>query len=1148
MKRMTALFLCLLLIFSAAAPAAEAYSSSAAGTPAAISNVTYQYNSRVRFSDLSGAKLSGGAMKIPGAVLSAGDIVVDEASQKSLKILSVNADGTYVTARPTMYELFSEFTIPRQVILPNSANITEYAVKGIPVEKYAELLAGQSGGGGQKLMSGSVPSADMQKMYQLFESRGSKIYRYNGDYIFSSFNLGSGQSSVKLHLEGALGISPGIVADYSLFHGYEFGFVDAAQFIDLKALLDVKITQEMYCPVFSLDISIPKLGAVRVGIYLVLNIDGDITLTVRAEEGVIASASVYGSTKFGVPTSFHINKGFDSFSGAECDPMGYIHAGVYVTPLVQLEILGVDVFDAQLRLGFYAYADFTATTMNYGVDVVVHAFVTILDDRTTLIEYHLPILERSKTMREQDDVVFYFSRLCSYQNKINLAAFMKRPSGSAEPYSDPFSDKLPFANRNLEIWYYAAGNDPQGGANQNPTAEYTVTTDANGCACVNGHVGVDFGAWNVDVSKGDSIIVKAPGFGGQTDIIQAASPFVAGEAFQGAANLQGDYFEDTVNFQTPSGKDLTAMDVPNAEVQFDTQKRIWYEGPVTVYSTDKTTNATEKAVFTAKKDVTQYALQKPGLNVAALSAYDVKPNCELRWQINDSGYTYGTLTPSGKYGLTTRHNIVVRRLTIDQEVPIADYAGSTIGVQHNVTLQLIAVNKGGSRAYTGTANLYAALGEVPPGYVQGPFPPMDLGYVKFPAANVRYPNHFEYYPDAPFPVLLYENKSIPALTLGSAVSSSEGTSTQAAYRWRWEVLKPDIPATVTVTRAYTVMSPTGAPTTTYGKAEVPNIVYRVPSDMDLSAFTGIQTAKQVISPNAGASEPLTEEDAATRSVYQMRHIVSGMSVTGVPLPDPPFSPPAPLIYNLDELTPGMTDSFNIEFQLEQMMKTDRFVVNPMSDWSAGAYKSSALTSRNTAAKAAVLIRNASGLPAWAAGSIRAAVNNGIMALDAGGNFAAGRKTTRREFCTAIVNALGLSSRDAVRTGFPFSDVRTDMQGFRQMQTAYQCGIISGVSETKFGPDAPILRQEAAAMLIRAFSLRNSGLIPADTAGRLDRFSDRASVSGYAVNNFEAAVALGFFSGYSDGTLLPKANITNAQTAVVIWSLKLKAVKPGLQWG
>ena len=86
------------------------------------------------------------------------------------------------------------------------------------------------------------------------------------------------------------------------------------------------------------------------------------------------------------------------------------------------------------------------------------------------------------------------------------------------------------------------------------------------------------------------------------------------------------------------------------------------------------------------------------------------------------------------------------------------------------------------------------------------------------------------------------------------------------------------------------------------------------------------------------------------------------------------------------------------------------------------------------------------------------------------------------------------------------------------------------------------------MLIRAFSLRNSGLIPADTAGGLAHFSDRASISGYAVNGLEAAVALGFFSGYSDGTLLPKANITNGQTAVIVWSLKLKAVKPGLQWG
>jgi hypothetical protein len=1139
-KKVLTSFLCVIILLSINAPL-EA-SAALSTTPASIQNISYQYNDRVKFIDLSNVISSGDSLKIPGSSFSTGDVIVDESGQKSLKILKVNPDGTYITTRPTMYDLFSEFTIPRQVIEPNAANITEFGVKGISAQEYASILAKESGASGtQKLMKGDAPSADMQKMYQLFENRGSRIYQFNGDYTFSSFNMGSGSSSVKLHLEGALGVSPGIVADYSLSNGYEFGFVDAAQFIDLKALLDVKIDQEMYCPIFAINVPIPKLGAVRLGIYLVLDVDGNITLTVKAEEGIIASASVYGSTKYGIPTSFHVNKDFDSFFGAECDPMGYIHAGVYITPLVQLEILSVDVFDAQLRLGFYAYADFSETTMNYGVDFVLHAFVTILDDRTTLIKQHIPIIERSKTMRAQDDVIYYFSRLCSYQDRINVAAFTKRPVGSTEPYPDPFSDKMAFANRTLEAWYYASGNDPQGGSNQNPTKKVTVVTDTNGCASI------DFKTFGIDISKGDKIIIKAPGFIGQTDLIQATSPFVTGEAYSGAANLQGDYFNDTVEFETPSGRDLTVLDVPNAKVEFTTQPRIYYEGPVKIYSTNKTTNATEKAVFTAQEGVTQYALKKTGVNISYLSDYDIKPNCELKWQIVDSGYTYGTTVPSGKGSLETKHNIVVHRLTMDQQVPIEDYSGKSIGLQHNVTLQLIAVNKGGSKPYTGTADLYVALGEVPAGYKQGPMPPRDLGYVKFPAADVRYPNHFEYYRDDPFPVLLYEAKDLPKLILGSAVSTSEGTSTEASYRWRWEEIKPGIPTTVTIKEPRTIQSPTGARITVYEDVEVPNIIYKMPYFQILVGFSNMRPSYVITSPTAGASILASEDEAVSRSIYQMRHVVSGMSVTGVPLPNPPFSPPAPVIYNLDELTPGDANAFNIEFQLEQMLKTDRFVVNPLSDWSSGAYKTCALTAKNTAATAPITIKNAAALPTWAAGYIRSAVNNGIMRLDANGNFPVGKFTTRAEFCATIVNALGLSSLDAVKTDFPFADVKSTDVNLKQMQIAYQCGIINGVSSTAFNPNSLVTRQDAATMLIRAFSLRNTALIPANTGGMLGRFSDRNAVSGYAMANFEKSVALNFFNGYSNGTLQPLTNITNEQTAKIIWELKLKAEKPGLQW-
>jgi hypothetical protein len=55
------------------------------------------------------------------------------------------------------------------------------------------------------------------------------------------------------------------------------------------------------------------------------------------------------------------------------------------------------------------------------------------------------------------------------------------------------------------------------------------------------------------------------------------------------------------------------------------------------------------------------------------------------------------------------------------------------------------------------------------------------------------------------------------------------------------------------------------------------------------------------------------------------------------------------------------------------------------------------------------------------------------------------------------------------------------------------------------------------------------------------------VSGYAVDTLEQAVSLSFFSGYPNGTLMPLNNITNEQTAKILWELKLKAEKPGLQW-
>jgi hypothetical protein len=63
----------------------------------------------------------------------------------------------------------------------------------------------------------------------------------------------------------------------------------------------------------------------------------------------------------------------------------------------------------------------------------------------------------------------------------------------------------------------------------------------------------------------------------------------------------------------------------------------------------------------------------------------------------------------------------------------------------------------------------------------------------------------------------------------------------------------------------------------------------------------------------------------------MRHIVSGLSVEGVPIPDPPLSPPAPVIYDEDELLLHDSNAFNIEFQLDHIKDFDQALVNPMTN-------------------------------------------------------------------------------------------------------------------------------------------------------------------------------------------------------------------------
>ena len=92
----------------------------------------------------------------------------------------------------------------------------------------------------------------------------------------------------------------------------------------------------------------------------------------------------------------------------------------------------------------------------------------------------------------------------------------------------------------------------------------------------------------------------------------------------------------------------------------------------------------------------------------------------------------------------------------------------------------------------------------------------------------------------------------------------------------------------------------------------------------------------------------------------------------------------------------------------------------------------------------------------------AASNNAIYR---GGNFSPKAPITRKDMSVILVRALGYESiaEAASEYSMPFTDV-IDNRGY--IAVAYDIGMTSGTSATAFSPDNTAKREEAAAMLVR----------------------------------------------------------------------------------
>jgi len=163
---------------------------------------------------------------------------------------------------------------------------------------------------------------------------------------------------------------------------------------------------------------------------------------------------------------------------------------------------------------------------------------------------------------------------------------------------------------------------------------------------------------------------------------------------------------------------------------------------------------------------------------------------------------------------------------------------------------------------------------------------------------------------------------------------------------------------------------------------------------------------------------------------------------------------------------------------------------------------------------------------WAKDSIEHLVQMGAIAGYPDNTFKPDNPITRAEFAVVLVKAFDLEAA----TGKVFDDTASHWAK-DYIATAAANGIVTGYSETEFGPDDLITREQMAVMIVKAAKM---SLL----TGELN-FSDAEDISDWATSYVVTAVQNELMKGYLDNSFKPLGNATRAEAATVIYNVLMK---------
>ena len=161
---------------------------------------------------------------------------------------------------------------------------------------------------------------------------------------------------------------------------------------------------------------------------------------------------------------------------------------------------------------------------------------------------------------------------------------------------------------------------------------------------------------------------------------------------------------------------------------------------------------------------------------------------------------------------------------------------------------------------------------------------------------------------------------------------------------------------------------------------------------------------------------------------------------------------------------------------------------------------------------------------WAYEALTWAVDNGVLVGTSEDKLNPDGYLTRAQMAAMIDRLFGTYKSANISR---YTDVPRGSWYHDYIAQAVHMGTFAGYSSSRMGPNENITREQAMVVLARTVCLSSAG------NSVLARFPDRNQVGAWAADSVAAMVERGYVSGYRDGRLNPKGQITRAEMAQIM---------------